>query len=248
MIAHVGDELRDRLSVIIHKFERACVITSEGQPFLEMLSETGKFRTIQIIAPPETDALNLQPLAYDALFSILDLHCVNDVPGYLAQCAAALKPDGLFMCCFFAGDTLVELRESWLSAEASFGGASPRVAPMVGLREMGGLLQRAGLALPVADSDRLKVRYANVIALLREVKSFGFANPLVERRMSLTPPRFIQALIQNYELDEDGRISATIEMFWAMAWKPHESQPKPKQPGSATVRFEDILKQLDDEK
>jgi len=248
MQAHVAEDLADRLSVIIHRFEQVAVIAHQAQPFADVLKASGKCGQVELIAPPENETLNLAAHSYDAIFSLLDLHCVNDVPGYLAQCAKALKPDGLFMACFFAGDTLVELRETWLAAEAEFGGVSPRIAPMIGLREMGGLLQRAGLALPVADADRLTVRYANVLSLLREIKALGYANPLAQRHDGFTAPRLIGKLSENYRLDEDGRISATIELFWALAWKPHESQPKPKKPGSATIRLEEILKKLDDEK
>ncbi len=248
MQAHVAEDLGDRLSFIIHQFPKAAVIAHQGESFAKVLKMSGKCGAVEMIEPPQNDVPQIPAQSLDALFSLLDLHCVNDVPGYLAQCAKALKPNGLFMCCFFAGDTLIELRESWLATEAQFGGASPRIAPMVGLREMGGLLQRAGLALPVADADRLTVRYANVIALLREIKAMGYANPLAERRDGFTSPGLISALTENYRVDEDGRIHATVELFWAMAWKPHESQQQPQKPGTATIRLEDALKKLEDEK
>lgn len=244
----MAEDLTDRLSVINHTFSRVGVIAVEANLCVAALAASGKCAAIETIAPPLGEDLGLQTESYDALFSILDLHCVNDVPGYLAQCCRALRPDGLFMCCFFGGDTLVELRASWLAAEAEAGRVSPRIAPMVDLREMGGLLQRAGLALPVADLDRLTLRYANVLALLREIKSIGYSNPLVERGKTLTVPRLLQRLAQHYKPDEDGRLRATLELFWAMAWKPHDSQPKAKQPGSATHRLEDILNKIDNEK
>ena len=244
----MAEDLTDRLSVINHTFSHVGVIAVEANLCVAALAASGKCAAIETIAPPLGEDLGLQTESYDALFSILDLHCVNDVPGYLAQCCRALRPDGLFMCCFFGGDTLVELRASWLAAEAEAGRVSPRIAPMVDLRELGGLLQRAGLALPVADSDRLALRYANVLALLREIKSVGYSNPLVERGKTLTVPRLLQRLAQHYKPDEDGRLHATLELFWAMAWKPHDSQPKAKQPGSATHRLEDILNKIDNEK
>ena len=247
MLAHVAEDLSDRVGVINHYFIDAGIIAGVAGPVKATLVDSGKFTNIHIIPPPIGNDLGLAPFSFDALFSILDLHTVNDVPGYLAQCASALRPDGLFMCCFFAGDTLKELRDAWLQAEAALGGVSPRVAPMVGLREMGGLLQRAGLALPVADSDRMTFRYANLMALLRDIKSIGYANPLAERSKNLSSQRLLKALMEHYPLDSDGRIGASLEMFWAMAWKPHGSQQKPKLPGSATHRFEDILKKLDNE-
>ena len=250
LLDHVADDLAERLSVINHQFQNVLLITSVPEPFEAVLKATGKFQNITHAAPNANDALNLPPLAYDAIFSLMDLHCINDVPGYLVQYSAALKPDGLFMSCCFAGETLNELRQSWLAAESeTTGGASPRIAPMIGVREMGGLLQRAGLALPVTDSDHLTLRYADTTVLLREIKTFGFSNPLIDRMKSLTSRRTFGALFSDYSQnfsDADTRIRATLDLLWAMAWKPHESQPKPKKPGSATAKLADVLKQLDE--
>ena len=246
MLDDVAEGVSFRLGVVNHQFAETGVIASVPAPIATALAASGKCAKITAIEPPQGDDLGLNPNSYDALFSILDLHCVNDVPGYIAQCARALRPDGLFMCCFFAGDTLVELRGAWLAAEADYGGVSPRVAPMVGLRELGGLLQRAGLALPVADSDRLTIRYANVTTLLRDIQAIGYANPLAERSKNLSSQRLLKGLTLHYPIDPDGRISATLEVIWGLAWKPHESQPQAKKPGSATARLADVLKQLDE--
>ncbi len=212
-----------------------------------MLSQ--KTSEIEIAAPQANDNLNLPENKYDAVFSLLDLHCVNDVPGHLAQLGRSLMPDGLLVVAFFAGDTLRELRESWLQAELEItGGVSPRVAPMIGVRELGGLLQRAGLALAVADMDNSEVRYADVFALMREVKSFGYSNPLTGRSRNLVSRRFITKVAEHYHAqntDPDGRIHATLELAWAMAWRPHESQQKPLKPGSATHRLAEALKAND---
>lgn len=232
--------------MINHQFERVAVIASQPEAFVQVLRMSGKCGSIDVIPPPSHDDLGLPPLTYNALFTILDLHTVNDVPGYLAQCARALKPDGLFFACCFAGETLAELREAWLVSESETReGVSPRIAPMIGVREMGGLLQRAKLALPVTDNDHLTLRYADALALLREVKAFGFANPLSDRRKSFTSRALLTAALNSYQTanaDPDGRVRASLDLLWAMAWKPHESQPQPKKPGSATARMVDFLK------
>jgi hypothetical protein len=171
---------------------------------------------------------------------------VNDVPGYLAQVSQALAPDSLLMLCFFAGETLHELREAWLAAEVEqTGGATPRVAPMIALRELGGLLQRAGLALPVADLDRVTLRYAEPLSLMREVRALGYSNMLQERSRKRVTRSLLLAVAQLYQAqfaDADGRVRATIEIAWANAWKPHASQPQPLKPGSAKARLADALK------
>jgi SAM-dependent methyltransferase len=242
---HVAAELGERLSFIMRSFPNSLLITQTPEIVAQSLRVSGKIEQLEIIAPPANDDLKLSDNKFDAVFSLLDLHCVNDVPGHLAQLGRSLKPDGLLVVAFFAGDTLCELRESWLNAELEItGGVSPRVAPMIGVRELGGLMQRAGLALPVADTDHSTVRYADVFALMRDVKSFGYSNPLTGRSPRFISKRFLTKMAEHYHAnnsDEDGRIRATLEINWAMAWKPHESQPKPLKPGSATHRLAAIL-------
>ncbi len=251
MVVHLAEDLADRLSVINHQFAKAVVISHNGEAFATILKGSGKFAEIEIKLPCVGENLALQSQHYDAVLSVMDIHCVNDVPGYLVQCSRALKPDGLLMVACFAGETLHELREAWLAAESELaGGASLRVGPMIGTREMGGLLQRAGLALPVSDTDHLALRYAEPLALLREVKSFGYSNPLVERQKTFTSKRLLVKALDFYQdqfSDPDGRVRATLDVLWAMAWKPHDSQPKPLRPGSAKARLADVLRKLDHE-
>jgi hypothetical protein len=245
--ARITEDLTDRLAVITRCFDAALVIAD--QDFREPLSNSGKMTAITWQPPASGNDLHLPVTTYNAIFSLLDVQTVNDVPGYFAQLAAALQPDGLLMLAFFAGDTLHELRQSWLLAEGEIvSGVSPRVAPMIGVRELGGLLQRAGLALPVADIDRSTVRYADAIALMRDVKAMGFANPLIGRATNLVSRRMLTRAAEHYHAnfaDGDGRIRATIEIAWANAWKPHASQPKPLKPGSASARLADALKTIE---
>ena len=234
----IAGELADRLSIVTRKFDKSLLI-----------AQTKFLNTTQSLMPASSEDLALESNSFNAIFSILDLQTINDVPGYLSQLARALQPDGLLMLAFFAGDTLTELRQSWLAAETEItGGASPRVAPMISVRELGGLLQRAGLALPVADLDRHTVRYADVFALMRELKALGFANPLIGRSGKCVSRRLLTKVAEYYQdnfSDADGRVRATIEVAWANAWKPHPSQPHPLKPGSAKARLADALKTME---
>jgi SAM-dependent methyltransferase len=240
--ARVAEELQDRISLIIRSFESAVLIAPRAQSFAQALSATGKFKRIDTRALCSGDNLNLNPESADAIISLLDLHAVNDVPGYMAQVSRALQPDGLAVFAFFAGETLRELREAWLEAEQQVtGGVSPRVAPMIDLRETGGLLQRAGLALPVADIDRATIRYADAMSLMREVKELGFANCLQGRSQKFITPGMLFQAATHYPSQADDRIAATIEIAWAMAWKPHSSQQQPLKPGTAKARLADAL-------
>jgi SAM-dependent methyltransferase len=241
---YVKRDLEDRLSVLVRQFANGLLI---GDPFFRAsLQASGKFSAVSHMDVPRDDALHLNHAEYDAIVSILDLQSVNDVPGYLAQLSRALRPDGLLMLAFFAGDTLNELRQAVLATESEhMGGVTLRVSPMIGIRELGGLLQRASLALPVADLDRQTIRYQDPLRLLQDIKELGFANTLYGRSRNIVTRGFITQIAKTYcnqSADSDGRIRATVEIAWANAWKPHPSQPKPLQPGSAKTRLADALK------
>jgi SAM-dependent methyltransferase len=242
----VAEELAERLGFVNRRFELACVIAAEPEAIAARLKEGGQVQKAEALLPSPSDDLGLQQERYDAVFSVLDLQSVNDVPGALIQMRRALKPDGLLQACLFAGDTLTELRQSWLAAEAAVsGGASPRVAPMIDVREAGALLQRAGLALPVADLDRTMVRYADAVALIHEIRELGLSNTLTSRSRRPVTRALLGAAVNHYQqnfADADGRIRATVDIAWLTGWAPHDSQQQPLKPGSAKARLADALK------
>ena len=156
----------------------------------------------------DPEALDLPRRGYDLIVSIFDLDVVNDVPGFLARARAHLRGDGLFLAAAIGGDSLTELREAFLSADAEVGGgAFLRVAPFIPLSEAGGLLQRAGLALPVTDVETHTVRYETPLRLMRELKALGASNPLADRPHKLATPALIRRGIRS--LRESSRATPT---------------------------------------
>ena len=242
----IAEELAERLTFVNRRFELACLIAAEPHAIAARLEEGGQVQQVEMRLPVAGDGLGLPQARYDAIFSVLDLQHFNDVPGALIQMRRALKPDGFLLACLFAGETLTELRQSWLAAEAAaMGGVSPRVAPMIDVRELGGLLQRAGLALPVADLDRTIVRYADAVTLIHEIRELGLSNMLTGRSRTPVSRRLMAAAVNHYQqnfADPDGRIRATVEIAWLTGWAPHESQQQPLKPGSAKARLADALK------
>lgn len=182
---------------------------------------------------------------FDLAVSNLSLHWVNDVPGALVQVRRALKPDGFFCGAMLGGETLVELRRCLFEAEMELGGGvSPRVSPFAEIRDAGGLLQRAGFALPVADSDTLEVAYADPLALLRDLRGMGETNAvLARRRVPLRRDVLFEALRRYAErhAEPDGRVLATFQVIYLAGWAPHDSQQQPLRPGSASTRLADAL-------
>jgi SAM-dependent methyltransferase len=204
---------------------------------------SGEARGPDLIA--HEDALPFAPGSIDLIVSALTLHTIDDLPGVLIQIRRALRPDGLFLAAIPGGDTLMELRDVLASAEIELtGGLSPRVIPFLDVRDLGGLLQRAGMTLPVTDSDRIIVRYSDMLALMRDLRAMGATNPLSERSRRPTQAALFARAAELYAerfSDADGRIRATFQILSASAWGPWEQQPKPARRGSATVRLADAL-------
>jgi SAM-dependent methyltransferase len=217
LLREAADGLAARLDAVMRAFPRR----------MELVLDAGE----RVLAP--------EPL--DLLTSVLTLHTTNDLPGVLAQAQRALKPDGLFLAAMFGGDTLSELRQSLAAAEIeTSNGISPRVAPFADVRDLGGLLQRAGFALPVADVERTVVRYADIFSLVRDLRAMAETNPLSERSRRTMRRDLLAAAIAHYAAqyaDPDGKLRATFEIVYLTGWAPHESQQQPLRPGSAKTRL-----------
>jgi len=246
LLDRVGNDMVERLAAVMRDFRDVADIWTPGEGLQSWLRE--RVGSLMRIAPGNS-ARELLPLTAESLdlaVSALAFQFVNDLPGVLTQIRHALRPDGLLLAAMIGGDTLTELRQSFAAAEVEReGGISPRVAPFADLRDLGGLLQRAGLALPVTDVDRIVVRYETAFALMQDLRRMGATNILIERRRAPTRRTTLLRMAQIYGerfADPDGRIRATFDVIWLSAWAPHEGQQKPLRPGSAKASLEEAVK------
>ncbi len=258
--AEVADRLVDRLDLVNREFAVALDLGARDGWLARALAERpGTIRVVaaepaaafltgapglRVAADPEL--LPFRDAAFDLITSNLVLHWAADLPGALTQLRRALKPDGLLLAALFGGRTLVELRTALFEAElAEEGGVSPRVSPAVELGDAAALLQRAGFALPVADSEAIAVSYPDLLVLLRDLRGMGETNALAGRRRGAlrraTLARAAHIYAERFG-DADGRIPATFEILFLCAWAPHPDQPKPLPRGSARARLADALK------
>jgi SAM-dependent methyltransferase len=239
-ILDVGTPRADASGALAEAFPTAALTRAAG------VDDGARGRWASVTADEE--ALPFAPESFDLAVSLMALQGVNDLPGALLQLRRALKPDGLFLACLMGGQSLTELRTSLTAAEIELtGGASPRVAPFADLRDLGGLLQRAGFALPVTDNDQLTVRYSSIFGLLADLRGMGATNVLAERsRRPLTRTILVRAAAIYAERfsDPDGRLRATFDLVWLSGWSPHESQQKPARRGSAKVSLADALQAI----
>jgi SAM-dependent methyltransferase len=243
LLERVAEDMDERLAAVNRRFVDVADIWTPGNG-LRAPPQAASFTRVALVDSPD-EALPLAPGSLDLALSALAFQFVNDLPGVLAQIRRALKPDGLLLAAMIGGETLTELRQSFATAEAECeGGISPRVAPFADLRDIGSLLQRADLALPVTDVDRITVRYANAFALMADLRRMGATNILAERRRAPTRRATLLRMAEIYAerfADSDGRIRATFDVIWLSGWAPHESQQKPLRPGSAKASMEDAV-------
>jgi len=262
LLDRVAADLAERLQAVLRGFDLAVDLGTPSEAVRTALRELPSIGTIiaadaifkcapagadkdEIFVVADEEALPFRDTSLDLVVSALALQFVNDLPGVLVQIRRALKPDGLFLAALLGGETLTELRQAFAAAESEVeGGISPRVAPFADLRDLGTLLQRAGLALPVTDTDRLTVRYDTVFDLMHDLRRMGATNALLDRRRAPLKRATLMRMAGIYGqrfADADGRVRATFEIVWLSGWAPHPRQQRPLQPGAAKARLAEAL-------
>ncbi|MEM9343207.1 MAG: methyltransferase domain-containing protein [Pseudomonadota bacterium] len=248
LLRHRARAMRANKGLFLHELAR--------DELIERQNEVNRTFTSPIVIAPypslwpdlptidDTETLDLQPGAHDLVLHAMALHWADDPVGQLIQSRRALKPDGLFLGVLFGGETLHELRTCLTEAEARLlGGLSPRLLPMAEIRDIGALLQRAGLALPVADSQTITATYDSPRGLLHDLRAMGETSALASRGAPLRRDvlHHAEALYADRFADPSGRITATFDLIFLSGWAPADSQPKPLRPGSAAQRLADAL-------
>lgn len=230
-------ELQERLLDVNRSFTTPAIVTPFPTRWADFLPDA--------VVVPDAEVLALEEGAHDLVCHVMGLHWAEDPVGQLVQCRRALQPDGLLLVAMLGGETLHELRAVLAQAETEvMGGLSPRVAPMGEIRDLGGLLGRVGLSLPVADRLPHRVSYPSMFTLIRDLRDMGETNALAARHKAPPPrayfPRAAQIYAESFPAGA-GRITATFELVFLTGWSPHESQQKPLRPGSAAARLAEAL-------
>ena len=255
VLAEAAERLLDRLDDTTHRFTRALDVGGRGI-VAPMLAARGidcvsmdlsaamvrarRGRAVAVVADEEF--LPFAPGSFDLVVASLSLHWVNDLPGALIQLRRALRPDGLLLASMPAVGSLGELRLALAEAEAELSaGASPRVAPFVDPRDAAGLLQRAGFALPVVDTEEISLLYADPLGLLRDLRAAGETNAVAARDRRVAHRLMFARALAALPMTQD-RVVATLRMAMMTGWAPAPDQPKPAQRGSGVVSLAEALK------
>jgi SAM-dependent methyltransferase len=268
LFAETADRLADRLEDTTRSFPRAVDLGCHSGELAQILAASSRVETLHqadisyryakaardlngrssMVADEEF--LPFAEGSLDLILSNLSLHWVNDLPGMLLQARRALKPDGLFLASMLGGETLKDLREALMTAEAEEeGGVSPRVSPFVDVKDAGALLQRSGFALPVVDADDITIDYPDALKLMRDLSGMGESNIVAKRSKKFTKRSTLAraaAIYHERHGREDGRVHAKFQVIYLTGWAPDESQPKPLRRGSGQVSLVDFLGDVPD--
>ena len=258
----VGGRLRNRLDDIRRDFPRTLDLGCRGGEMAErLIGAKGIEAVVQCDLSPtmarlaaangqptlaaDEEFLPFRPASFDLAISCLALHWVNDLPGTLLQLRQTLKSDGLLLAAMLGGESLHELHMALMEAEIEItGGLSPRVSPFAETRDVGGLLQRAGFALPVVDVDEIVVTYPDPFAALRDLRGMGETNAIAARPKGGLSRRLLARAAEIYDQrfrQADGRLPVTLQVLYLTGWAPHASQQQPLRPGSAQARLAEAL-------
>ena len=268
LFAETADRLADRLEDTTRNFPRAVDLGCHSGELAQILAASSRVETLHqadisyryakaardlngrssMVADEEF--LPFAEGSLDLILSNLSLHWVNDLPGMLLQARRALKPDGLFLASMLGGETLKDLREALMTAEAEEeGGVSPRVSPFVDVKDAGALLQRSGFALPVVDADDITIDYPDALKLMRDLSGMGESNIVAKRSKKFTKRSTLAraaAIYHERHGREEGRVHAKFQVIYLTGWAPDESQPKPLRRGSGQVSLVDFLGDVPD--
>lgn len=249
-----ADELIERLDLVTRTFPRALELGTGRGYLAERLRARGtevvqvdagsRFARAAGAVQADEDRLPLADGAFDLVVSVGALDSVNDLPGALLLARRALKPDGLFLAAFAGAGSLPRLRAAMAAADEAEGAAAPRIHPQIDVRAAGDLLQRAGFALPVVDSETVEVRYSDLGSLIADLRGMGATNILAARSRASIERRGLAAAQGAFAAaaDPDGKTRERFEILHLLGWAPGPGQPKPAPRGSATASLSAALR------
>ncbi|MBB3175089.1 SAM-dependent methyltransferase [Endobacter medicaginis] len=239
----VAERLLDRLDDTTHRFARALDIGGRGVVAPRLAARgietiSCDLSAAMLVGAPglrvaaDEECLPFAAGSFDLVVASLSLHWVNDLPGTFAQIRHILRPDGLFLAALPVLPTAAPLREALIAAESDLsGGAAPRISPYPRLHDAAALMQRAGFALPVVDTDRLALAWRRPDSLLRDLRRAGETNALrLREQRPLDPGAFAAAFASL--LGEDATMPLDLHLAMLTGWAPAPGQPKPLAPGA----------------
>ncbi|MEO1703139.1 MAG: methyltransferase domain-containing protein [Pseudomonadota bacterium] len=246
LLDYLAHDLSLRLAVVQRRFDRALLISPNDEAIANATrqSVSGMMHQLDDRHMHE-EVLAVDDSGFDLIVSLGQLHLVDDVPGMLLQLRRKLRPDGLLLVCVPGSKSLENIRAAWTQAEAeTTGGLASRFLPLFDVRAAGSLLQRTGFALPVTDSDELRVNYRNAGDIFADLRSVAAGNVLAAGQGHALKRSVWARFLELIEDDRDSvsKIPVIFEFVWMSGWSPSPTQQQPLKPGSAQVSLTKVLK------
>ena len=248
---HMAGELVERLQWVKRDFSDALVMGSSAELLIAHLTTLGlnvaysDSSAIQAVrhngVQCEEDRLPFAESSFDLILTNGVLDSINDLPGALIQMRRILRPDGLLLGAFIGAGSLPVLKAAMVAADGDRSAA--HIHPQIDVRAAGDLLARAGFALPVADGERLTVRYSGLPPLVRDLRGMGANNVLASAPPYVGKSGLIAAATHfSGAADDDGKTGEIFELVYLSGWAPDASQPKPARRGSGKTSLAAALK------
>ncbi|NJM50568.1 MAG: methyltransferase domain-containing protein [Sphingomonadales bacterium] len=245
----MADELKERLAMVSREFNDILCIGPIGSLADIIIAERQANVTVAKLSNAnscadelviEEDRLPFAQQSFDLILSAGTLDSVNDLPGALIQLRHALRPDGLLLASLFGAGSLRALKTAMMQADGQI--VRAHVHPQIDLRSAADLMSRAGFALPVADQDRLGVRYTNWRRLVKDIRETGAGNALAGTRGYLGRD-YLDRLDAAWAglADKDGKVTENFAFLQLSGWAPSADQPKPAKRGSGAVSLAAVL-------
>ncbi|MEP3226892.1 MAG: class I SAM-dependent methyltransferase [Parasphingorhabdus sp.] len=250
-VGHImAEEILDRLSLVKREF-KTCLLIGQAahslRPALDTLginsfcAEAGyRSNHTQGGVQCDEDRLPFADGSFDLIINIGTLDSVNDLPGALALMRRILIPDGLFLAGFMGAESLTMLKANLMMAEGDR--IASHIHPQIDIRTAGDLMSRTGFALPVIDSDTLRLRYGEFDKLISDLRDIGSGNVLKAQIQPISRNIYNEAKNQfKAHATPDGKTTEIIELIYLCGWAPHPDQPAPARRGSGQMSLKDAL-------
>ncbi|MEP5486076.1 MAG: methyltransferase domain-containing protein, partial [Parasphingorhabdus sp.] len=244
------EEILERLDAVKRTFKRVLIIGLSAEALGRELQKRGM--TVVFADSSEQlasalggvicddDRLPFADHSFDLIINMGSLDTINDLPGALALCRRIMVPDGLLLAAFVCAESFTSLKSVIMEAEGDR--VAAHIHPQIDVRTAGDLLARAGLTLPVADSDILSLRYSSLERLISDIRNMGGSNILTGRAPSISrkTSNIIQSLF-DARSKPTGKFEESVTLLYLCAWAPHPDQPKPAPRGSGQASLTKAL-------
>jgi len=222
------EECLDRLRDIPRQFERALLLGCPSPLWPRRLENIAGH--VDVLDPGvefaaraggtqiEEDRYDFGVDRYDLCLAIGTLDTVNDLPLALQLIGRSLRPDSPLIGAIAGGNSLPALRASLIAAGRADGKVVARTHPRIEPASLAQLLANAGFNMPVIDVDRVRLRYDDLGALVRDLRAMAATAVLAERLPPLTKNAAIQARIAFAAQGDDGRTEEIVEILHYLAW------------------------------